>query len=118
MTSPSQLTIYHNPHCPKSRDGLKYLLDNNIEHKVIDYMKMNLTSKQLKEIMLKLNRKASELVRIQEDIYKKELKGRKFEEEEWMKIIITEPRLLIRPIVVAKHKAVIAIPPENIAGLL
>jgi len=118
MTSPSQLTIYHNPHCPKSRDGLKYLLDNNIEHKVIDYMKMNLTSKQLKEIMLKLNRKASELVRIQEDIYKKELKGRKFEEEEWIKIIITEPRLLIRPIVVAKHKAVIAIPPENIAGLL
>jgi arsenate reductase-like glutaredoxin family protein len=79
---------------------------------------MNLTHKQLNEIKLKLNKKASELVRTQEDIYKKELKGRKFEEEEWMNIIISEPRLLIRPIVVAKHKAVIAIPPENIGGLL
>ena len=81
-------------------------------------MKLNLTSRQLKEIMLKLNKKPSELIRTQEDIYKKELKGRKFEEEEWLKIIISEPRLLIRPIVVAKHKAVIAIPPENIARLL
>ena len=79
---------------------------------------MSITPKQLKEIMLKLNKKPSQLVRIQEDIYKKELKGRKFEEEEWIKIIIAQPKLLIRPIVVAKHKAVIAIPPENIAALL
>ena len=118
MTSSFPLTIYHNPRCRKSRDGLKYLVDNKIEYKVIDYMKVNITSKQLKEIMLKMNKKASELVRIQEDTYKKELNGRKFEEEEWIKIIIAQPRLLIRPIVVAKHKAVIAIPPENIAGLL
>jgi len=118
MTSATVLTLYHNPRCQKSRNGLKYLLDNKIEYTVVDYMKSGITPKQLKEIMLKLNRKPSELVRIQEDIYKKELKGRKFEEEEWIKIIIAEPRLLIRPIVVAKHKAVIAIPPENIAGLL
>ena len=118
MTSATVLTLYHNPRCRKSRDGLKYLIDNKLEHKVVDYIKSGLTQKQLKEIMLKLNKKASELVRTQEELYKKELKGRKFEEEEWMKIIISEPRLLIRPIVVAKHKAVIAIPPENITGLL
>jgi arsenate reductase (glutaredoxin) len=118
MKSSSSLIIYHNPRCRKSREGLKYLIDNKIEHSIVDYMNTNLTVRQLKEILLKLNKKASEIVRNQEGIYKKELKGRKFEEEEWIKIIISEPRLLIRPIVVAKHKAVIAIPPEKIAGLL
>jgi arsenate reductase len=112
------LIIYHNPRCRKSREGLKYLIDNKIEHRVVDYMKVNLTTKELKDILLKLNKKASEIVRTQELIYKKELKGRKFEEEEWLKIIISAPSLLIRPIVVAKHKAIIAIPPENIARLL
>jgi arsenate reductase (glutaredoxin) len=118
MNSTSQLLIFHNPRCRKSREGLKYLIDNKIEHKVVDYMKVNLTTSELKDILLKLNKKAFEIVRTQEAIYKKELKGRKFEEEEWLKIIISEPRLLIRPIVVAKHKAIIAIPPENIARLL
>ena len=112
------LIIYHNPRCRKSREGLNYLITNKIEHKVVDYMKESLTTKELKDILMKLNKKASEIVRSEEVIYKKELKGRKFEEEEWLKIIITEPRLLIRPIVVAKHKAIIAIPPENIAKLL
>ena len=118
MSTSFQLIIYHNPRCHRSREGLKYLIDNKIEHRVVNYMKDNLTTKELKDILLKLNKKAFEIVRNQESIYKKELKGRKFEEEEWLKIIISEPRLLIRPIVVAKHKAIIAIPPENIASLL
>jgi len=118
MTASSALTIYHNPRCRKSREALKYLVDNKIENRVVDYMKAKLTNRQLKEILLKLNKKAFQIVRTQEIIYKKELKGRKFEEEEWLKIIISEPKLLIRPIVISKHKAVIAIPPENIKVLL
>ena len=118
MTTSSALTIYHNPRCRKSREALKYLVDNRIENRVVDYMKTKLTNRQLNEILLKLNKKAFQIVRTQEPIFKKELKGRKFEEDEWLKIIISEPRLLIRPIVVAKHKAVIAIPPENIKVLL
>jgi arsenate reductase (glutaredoxin) len=118
MSLASPLIIYHYPHCSKSRDAIKYLIDHKIEYKAVDYMKTNLTSRQIKEILLKLNKKASEIVRVKENMYRRELKGRKFEEEEWIKIIISEPRLLIRPIVVAKHKAVIAIPPENIASLL
>jgi arsenate reductase (glutaredoxin) len=118
MKTNSQLTIYHNPRCQKSRAGLKYLIDNNIDHKVVDYMKVKITAAELKEILLKLNKKACDIVRTQEILYKKELKGRNFEEEEWINIILSELSLLMRPIVVAKHKAIIAIPPENIARLL
>ena len=118
MNKRDPLIIYHNPRCQKSREGLKYLIDNGIDHKIVDYMKSNLKTEELKDILLKLNKKAAEVIRTQEPIYKKELKGRKFEEEEWIRIIISEPRLLIRPIVVAKHKAIIAIPPDNIARLL
>jgi arsenate reductase len=112
------LTIYHNPRCQKSRQGLRYLVDHKIEHEVVDYFRKPLDIPQLKMILMKLNLKPLEIVRIQEALYKKELKGRKFTDDEWLRILVSEPRLMMRPIVVAKYKAVIAIPPEKIAGLL
>ena len=114
----SNLIIYHHPRCRKSREGLQYLVDHKIPHQVVEYMKTPLSLSDLKNILLKLNKKPSEIVRNQETIFKKELKGRQFTDDEWIKIIIENPPLLVRPIVVAKHKAVIAIPPDKIAGLL
>ena len=63
---------------------------------------------------MKLNLKPSQVVRIQEELYRKELKGKAFSDEEWMRIIVQNPRLLQRPIVEGKYKAVIAIPAERI----
>jgi len=112
------LKIYHNPRCRKSRSGLDYLKSRTADFEVIDYTRTGLDEGQLKEILLKMNNKPQDLVRIQEDIYKKELKGRTFNEDEWIKIIIENPRLLQRPIVVSEHKAVLAQPPENVDILL
>jgi arsenate reductase (glutaredoxin) len=52
-------------------------------------------------------------VRKQEDIFKKELKGKNFTDGEWITIIIENPKLLQRPIIVGKHKAVLAQPAER-----
>jgi len=112
------LKIYHNPRCRKSRSGLDYLKSRTADFEVIYYTRTGLDEGQLKEILLKMNNKPQDLVRIQEDIYKKELKGRTFNEDEWIKIIIENPRLLQRPIVVSEHKAVLAQPPENVDILL
>ncbi len=65
-----------------------------------------------------LLRAVSHLIRTQEDVYKKELKGKNFTKEEWIQIIIETPKLLHRPIVVAQHKAVLARPPEKLDDLL
>ncbi len=107
------LKIYHNPRCRKSREGLKYLQDKGIEIEIVDYLN-SITIEELKLILMKLNKKAQDIVRTQEDYYKKELKGKNFTNEEWIQILIENPKLIQRPIVVGKYKAVIAQPPEVI----
>lgn len=111
------LKIYHNPRCRKSRAGLEYLKAKTEEFEVIDYLKEGLTKEILDEILLKTNQEPYELVRTQEEQYKKELKGKNFTREEWIQIIIENPKLLQRPIVVAKHKALLAMPPEKLDKL-
>jgi arsenate reductase (glutaredoxin) len=112
------LKIYHNPRCRKSREGLSYLQDKTKEIEIIEYLKEGLTEDIIKEILLKTNLKPFELVRTQEELFKKELKGKNFSDEEWVKIIVENPKLLHRPIVIGKHKAVLAQPPEKVEDLL
>ena len=69
---------------------------------------------ELKEILLKLNAQITDLVRTQEEYYKKELKGKSFTEDEWIRIISENPKLLKRPLVLTRHKAVLGDPPENL----
>lgn len=107
------LKIYHNPKCRKSRDGLEYLKGKTNDLEIIEYLKKGLTKDDLKEILLKSNLKPIDLIRKQEDIFKKELKGKNFTDEEWITIILENPKLLQRPIVVGKHKAVLAQPAEK-----
>lgn len=112
------LKIYHNPRCSKSRKGLEYLKETNAQFEVVEYLKEGLTKEILEEILLKTNLQPIDLVRKHEDLYKKELKGKEFTKEEWIQILIENPRLLHRPIVVAKHKAVFAQPAEEIDKVL
>ena len=73
--------------------------------------------KELKDIILKLNVKPFELIRTNEPIFRKEFRGKKFNDEEWLIIIKENPKLLRRPVIVGKHKAVIGDPVENIEAM-
>lgn len=112
------LKIFHNPRCRKSRSGLDYLKSRTSDFEIIEYLKSGLTKDILQEIILKTNLKPIQLVRKQEEIFKKELKGKSFTDEEWIDIICENPKLLQRPIVVSKHKAVLGDPAEKINAVL
>ena len=110
--------IYHNPSCKKSRAGLQYLKESGKPFTVVEYLKNPLTEKELDRLLVKLNSKPSDLLRTQEDYYKQNLKGKKFEDHELIRIILQNPKLLQRPIIEGIYKAVIGDPVENIASLL
>ncbi|MCF8373152.1 MAG: arsenate reductase (glutaredoxin) [Bacteroidales bacterium] len=112
------MKIYHNPRCKKSRAGLQYLQEKGIEFEVIEYLKDEFTQESFKNVLMLLNKKPHDLIRTQEEMYKKELKGRNFTDDEWVKIMVENPRLISRPIVCGKYKAVLAQPPEYIDELL
>jgi arsenate reductase len=67
---------------------------------------------------MKLNEKPQNIIRTQEKVYKDNFKGKNFTEDEWVKILVENPRLIQRPIVESKYKAVIGNPPQNIDDLL
>jgi len=112
------LTIYHNPKCKKSREGLKYLQTKGIALEVVNYINNGISEQELKDIIKKLNLGPSDIVRKQEDLYRKELKGKNFTDIEWIRILVENPKLIQRPIVVARYKAVIAQPPDKVEELL
>jgi arsenate reductase (glutaredoxin) len=112
------LKFYHNPKCKKSREGLKYLQDKGIDMEIVNYIKEGITEQELSEIIMKLNLRPVNIVRTQEEQYRKELKGKRFTDIEWIRILAENPRLIQRPIVVARHKAVIAQPPKKADALL
>ena len=112
------MKIYHNPRCRKSREGIKYLESKKINFEVIDYIKNNLSSKQIRNILKKLQLKPIELVRKNEVIWKEKYKGKDFTDDQLMKILSNEPKLIERPIIVSEKLAVIGRPAENIDKLL
>ncbi len=101
------ITVYHNPKCRKSRAGLQYLQDKGIECSIVEYLKKPFTREQFKDLLMKLNLRPVDIVRTQEDEFKESLKGKTFTDEEWITIMLENPKLIQRPIVVKGYKAVI-----------
>ena len=107
-------TIYHNPRCKKSRAGLEFLRNKTNDFEIIEYLKNPISGEEFKKLLMKLNKKPLEMVRTQEAIYKSDFKGKNFTDDEWVKIMIENPKLIKRPIVVKANKAVWGDPADEI----
>lgn len=107
------IKVYHNPRCRKSRAGLEYVKSQTKLFEVVDYLNKTLSVAELENLIMKLGIKPFELVRTQEDYYKTHLRGKQFNDHEWIKILAENPKLIRRPIVESRYKAVVADPPEE-----
>lgn len=112
------IKIYHNPRCKKSRAGLQYLREKGIEPEVIEYLKNPLSEADVKDLLVRLHKKPTEIIRTQEAIYKSDFKGKNFTDDEWVKILLEYPKLIQRPIVVKGPKAILGDPASEIDVLL
>ena len=92
--------------------------EKGIEPEIVEYLKTPIGEDELKDILIRLHMKPNEIIRTQEEYYRKELKGREFNDDEWVKILVENPKLIQRPIVVKGPKAVIGDPASNIEALL
>lgn len=113
-----KITIFHNTRCSKSREAMDILKENHCEIEVVEYLKETPTKKELKDLLMKLGLKPFEIIRTKEPIFEKKFKGKKFTDAEWLQIIIENPVLLERPIIVDGYKAVIGRPVEKVIELL
>lgn len=112
------MKIYHNPRCSKSRETLQIIKDAGVAVEIIAYLKTIPTKDELKLVLMQLNMQPIELIRKGEAIYKEKFKGKGFTDEEWIQIMIENPKLIERPIVIKGNKAIIGRPPETVKELL
>ncbi len=117
--SVSSIVIYHNPRCGKSRDTLKLIRDAGIEPEVVEYLKTPPTVTELDAVLKKLKLSPQEVMRKGEAVYKElGLGERLLSREEALQVLVDNPILIERPIVIRGSTAVLGRPPENVAALL
>ena len=112
------MKIYHNPRCRKSRETLEIIRSAGIEPEIIEYLKETPSKNELTDILKMLDMNAEEIVRKKEDVFKEKYKGKKFSDDQWLNILVENPRLIERPIVIKGNRAILGRPPENVKQLL
>lgn len=113
------VTIYHNPRCTKSRETLALLEKKGAKPEIVEYLNTPPSAAELKSILSKLKLSARDVLRTKEPEYKSlGLNHPKLTEDQVIKLIVSNPKLLERPIVVKGSKAAIGRPPENVLKIL
>ena len=59
-----------------------------------------------------------DLIRKGESIYKEKIKGKNLSDDEIIHVMIEEPKLIERPILLNKNKAVVGRPAENLLKII
>lgn len=110
--------IYHNPRCGKSREALQYLQLKGIETDILLYLQNTPTFKELKDVIRKLNIKPFDLIRKKEKIFTDNYNDSVLTDDEWVEVMINNPILIERPVIISDSMAVIGRPKERIEELL
>ena len=113
------MRIYHNPRCSKSRQTLELIRDAGVEPEIVEYLKAPPTADELDAILTHLGLPPVEIVRRKESRFQElELAEKSLNREEWIALLVQNPQLIERPIVVEGDRAVIGRPPENVLPLI
>ena len=96
----SDLRIYHNPRCSKSRESLRLLEERDLQPEVIEYLRAPPSVEELGRICARLGVEPIEIIRTKEKRFK-ELGlsvGDERSRQEWLQILHDNPVLIERPI--------------------
>ncbi|TIH08539.1 arsenate reductase (glutaredoxin) [Pseudomonas leptonychotis] len=115
----TDMTLYHNPRCSKSRSALQLLETRGLTPTIVRYLETPLSALQLQALLTKLSLSPRQLLRTGEEEYKTlGLSDLKLTDEQLIAAMVSQPKLIERPILVVGDKAVIGRPPENILEIL
>lgn len=115
----TDLVLYHNPRCSKSRSALALIEQRGLAPTVIRYLETPPSPSELERILARLRIAPRQLLRTGEDEYTSlGLADPSMSDAQLIEAMVAHPRLIERPILVAGNNAVIGRPPEKVLELL
>ena len=118
-TSSSEVQIFHNPRCSKSRQTLALLQEQGLSPTVVEYLNATPNAEHLDEILKLLSLEPRDLMRTSETAYKESgADDDSLSRAQLIQKMIENPILIERPIVIANGKAAIGRPPETVLEIL
>lgn len=114
----SAITIWHNPKCSKSREGLALLQESGSDFEMLKYLDTPITTVQIQKLLNQLGISARELMRTKEEIYKELDLAHESDDSKLIEAMAQHPRLIERPIVIRGNRAIIGRPPSLIVEFL
>ena len=115
----TDVTIYHNPDCSKSRETLGLLRERGIEPTVVEYLKSPPDEEALERLLRLLEIEPADLLRSKEEEYADlGLDGMLGDREALIAAMAAHPILIERPIVVAGDRARLGRPPQQVLEII
>ena len=113
----TQMTLWHNPRCSKSRAALALLQENGHQPAVRHYLKDTPSEAEIIAVRNALGVTADEMMRKGEKLFK-ELGLSTATEAELINAMVTHPILIERAILLNNGKAAIGRPPETVLTIV
>lgn len=115
----SDVRMYHNPRCSKSRATLELLREHDIEPEIVKYLDTPPDAATLDDILQRLGCEPRQFMRSNEDAYRElGLADDTLTRRQLIDAMVANPRLIQRPVVVTNGKAAIGRPPEAVLDIL
>ena len=115
----NKIRIYHNPRCSKSRETLALLENQQQDIEIVEYLKPPPTAEELSDILQQLDMQPRQLLRTKETLYKElQLDNKDLSDQELIRAMCDNPKLIERPIVIKNNQAIIGRPPEAVLNIL
>lgn len=113
------ITIYHNPRCGTSRNTLALIRNSGDEPVVIEYLKQVPSRQELQQILAAMSFSARQLMREKESVYQElGLADDKWSEDALIDMMLANPILINRPIVVTPLGTKLCRPSELVLEIL
>ena len=113
------IILYHYPRCSKSRQTLALIEQRGVTPQIIEYLKTPPSHQQLDSILRGLELEPRQLMRTKEGEYKNlGLDDESLSRDQLINAMISNPKLIERPILVVGDQIAVGRPPENVLAIL
>lgn len=115
----SEITLFHNPRCSKSRAVLALLEQHDINPDIVYYLETPPSADELQALLGKLDLKLDDIIRRSEPEFDElGLGDSTLGDAIKLDLVCKHPRLIQRPILIKGDRAIIARPPEKVFQLI